>query len=116
LASNILKESTTVTIRLWIDRGYITIVGTYAPEEGQAKDTQEFYETLQDIWGSTHILDLAVVQGQWSAIRPGRMAPGERGLSTYWIGGWVGQRTSLDDVERRKVSHLPHLAHSQSPY
>jgi hypothetical protein len=29
--------------------------------------------------------------------------------STYWIGGWVGPRTGLDDVERRKILPLPRL-------
>jgi hypothetical protein len=43
---------------------------------------------------------------------------------THWIGGWVGPRTSLDDMERRKILLLPglklpplsHPAHSQLLY
>jgi hypothetical protein len=31
---------------------------------------------------------------------------GERGPGTHWIGGWVGPRTSLDDVEKRKCLPL----------
>jgi hypothetical protein len=43
-----------VTIRLRIGRGYVSIVGTYSPEEGRAKDTQKFYETLQDTLQNTN--------------------------------------------------------------
>jgi hypothetical protein len=43
---------------------------------------------------------------------------------TYWLRGWVGPRTSLDDVDRRKIIPLPVLelrplgypARSQSLY
>jgi hypothetical protein len=28
---------------------------------------------------------------------------------TYWTGGWVGNRTWLDDVEKRKYLTLPEL-------
>jgi hypothetical protein len=35
--------------------------------------------------------------------------PGERAPGTHWIGGWVGPRASLDDVERRKIFPLPGL-------
>jgi hypothetical protein len=34
---------------------------------------------------------------------------GERAPSTHWKGGWVGPRTSLDDVEKRKFLTLPGL-------
>jgi hypothetical protein len=26
-------------------------------------------------------------------------------LYSHWIGGWVGPRTGLDDVEKRKIFH-----------
>jgi hypothetical protein len=29
--------------------------------------------------------------------------PREGDPGTHWIGGWVGPRTGLDDVERRKI-------------
>jgi hypothetical protein len=48
------------------------------------------------------VLTSALVGGEWTASRPGRFTLGERALSTHWIDGWVGPRTSLDDVERRK--------------
>jgi hypothetical protein len=48
---------------------------------------------------STHVfLTSALFGGEWSASRPGRFAPGERAPGTLW----VGPRTGLDDVERRK--------------
>jgi hypothetical protein len=47
----------------------------------------------------THIfLASALVGGKWSASRPGRFIPE--------MGGWVGPKPCLDDVERRKI--LPH--------
>jgi hypothetical protein len=38
-----------------------------------------------------------------------RFTPRERGPGTNWIGGWVGPRTDLDDVEKRKFLTLPVL-------
>jgi hypothetical protein len=35
---------------------------------------------------------------------PGEIAPG-----TYWIGGWMGLKTGLDDVEKNKFLPLPGL-------
>jgi hypothetical protein len=61
-----------------------------------------------DIW--IHIfLTSALVGGEWSASRPYRFIPGERGPGTQWIGGWVGPRAGLDDVEKRKFFTLPGL-------
>jgi hypothetical protein len=45
-------------------------------------------------------LTLALVGGEWSASRPGPFTPRERAPSTHWIGGWVGPRISIDDVEK----------------
>lgn len=36
-----------VRTTLKIRRGYLTIIGTYATEEGKKEETEEFYETLQ---------------------------------------------------------------------
>jgi hypothetical protein len=44
----------------------------------------------------------ALVGGEWSASRLGRFTPGEKAPVTHWIGGWVGPRTGLDDMEKRK--------------
>jgi hypothetical protein len=54
---------------------------------------------------SIHIfLTSAPVGGKWSASRPCRFTPG-----THWIGGWVGPRAGLDDLEKRKFLTLPGL-------
>jgi hypothetical protein len=34
---------------------------------------------------------------------------GERAPGTYWLGGWVGPRASLDDVEKKQFLTLPEL-------
>jgi len=35
------------------------------------------------------------------------LIPGERGLSTYWKGAWVGLRACLDISEKRKPLSVP---------
>jgi hypothetical protein len=69
-------------------------------------------------------LTLALVGGEWSASRPGRFTPRERAPGTHWKAGWVGPRTSLDDMGKKKISPLTglelqplcHPACSQSLY
>jgi hypothetical protein len=51
-------------------------------------------------------LTSALDGGEWSASRSGRFIPRDNVPSTYFIGGWVGPRTSLDDVEKEKILHL----------
>jgi hypothetical protein len=46
---------------------------------------------------------------EWPASYPGRFTREERASSTHWIGGCVGPRTGLDDVEKRKILTLPEL-------
>jgi hypothetical protein len=41
--------------------------------------------------------------GEWSASCPGRFTPRERAPLTHWIEGWVGPRTVLDAVVKRKI-------------
>jgi hypothetical protein len=48
------------------------------------------------------LLTSTLVGGEWSASRPGRFTHGETAPVNNWIGGWVGPRTGLDDVEKRK--------------
>jgi hypothetical protein len=55
------------------------------------------------------LLTSALVGGEWSALRPSCFTPGQRAPGTHWIGGWVGPKTRLDDVERRKFLTLPEL-------
>jgi hypothetical protein len=45
-------------------------------------------------------LTSALDGGEWSTSRPGRFTPGERDPGTHWIGGWVGLRAGLDDLEK----------------
>jgi hypothetical protein len=45
-------------------------------------------------------LTSALVGGEWSASRPGRFTPKERAPATHWIGGWVGPRADLEDMEK----------------
>jgi hypothetical protein len=69
-------------------------------------------------------LTSALVGGELSVSRPGRFTPGERAPGVHWIGGWVGPRTGLDDVETRKfltpsgveLRPLSRPARSQSLY
>jgi hypothetical protein len=53
-----------------------------------------------------HVLTSALVGGEWSASRLGHFPPGERAPGTLWIVGWMGPRTSLEDVERRIILTL----------
>jgi hypothetical protein len=55
------------------------------------------------------LLTSALVGDEWSASRTGRLIPEERAPGTHWIGGWVGPRAGLDEVEKRKFLILPGL-------
>jgi hypothetical protein len=52
-------------------------------------------------------LSSALVGIQWSDSRPGRFTPEERIPGTHWMGGWVGSRAGMNDVEKRKLLTLP---------
>jgi hypothetical protein len=68
-----------------------------------------------------NFLTWAIVGG---ASRPCRFTLGERTPGTQWIGGWVGPRAGMDDVENRKILILTGTrtstprspSHSQSLY
>jgi hypothetical protein len=45
--------------------------------------------------------------GEWSASCTGYFTPGERSPGAHWLEGWVGPRTGLDAVEKRKMLLLP---------
>jgi hypothetical protein len=49
-------------------------------------------------------LTSALVEGKWSAPRPGRFNPEEGDHDTHWIRGWVGPRTGLEDVDRENLT------------
>jgi hypothetical protein len=66
------------------------------------------------MYRSTFFLISAIVGDEWSASCPGGFNPG-----THWIGGWVGPRAGLDDVEKINFLTLPGLElrpRSQSLY
>jgi hypothetical protein len=50
-------------------------------------------------------LTSAVVGGQLHA--PAALPPEEEPPGIHWVGDWVGPRTGLDDVEKRKILPLP---------
>jgi hypothetical protein len=54
-----------------------------------------------DVWIQV-FLTSPVVEGKWLTSRSCRFTPGERAPSAHWIGRWVGPRTGLDDVKRRR--------------
>jgi hypothetical protein len=54
-------------------------------------------------------LNSALVGAEWSVSRPGFFTTGEMVSGTHCIGGWVGPRAGLDDVEMRKLLILPGL-------
>jgi hypothetical protein len=55
----------------------------------------------------SHIfLNSALVGGAWSFQARAALPPWERFPGTHWIGGWVGPRVGLDDVEKRKLLTL----------
>jgi hypothetical protein len=56
-----------------------------------------------------HFLTSALAGGEWSTWRPDRFTPGERAHGIHWIGGWVGSRAGLDDVEKREILTPPGL-------
>jgi len=47
------------------------------------------------------ILNFGTSEREWTATR--HFTPRERASGTYWIGGWVGPRTVLDAVVKRKI-------------
>jgi hypothetical protein len=54
-------------------------------------------------------LTSALVGGEWWVSRSNRFIPGERALGAHWLGGSVGPRAGLDDVEKRKFLTLSGL-------
>jgi hypothetical protein len=50
-----------------------------------------------------HSLTLALDGDGWPASCPSHFIPRERPPGAHWIGGWVGPRTVLDVVVKRKI-------------
>jgi hypothetical protein len=82
----------------------------------------------EGVWGSGCIdpgfLDLGTWWRWVVSFTPQPLYPREKAPSTHWIGGWVGPRAGLDNVEKTKFLTLPglelrplgHPARSQSLY
>jgi hypothetical protein len=51
-------------------------------------------------------LTSALVRDEWSVSCSCRFTAGEKIPDTHWIGGRVGPRTGVDDVEKRKFLPL----------
>jgi hypothetical protein len=54
-------------------------------------------------------LTSALVGGEWLVSRPSRFTPGGLATCSPSVGGWVGPRTGLDNVEKREFLTLPGL-------
>jgi len=50
------------------------------------------------------LLTSALGGGEWSASRRGRLIPRERAPVVHWIVCWVGHRSGLDAVVKRKIT------------
>jgi hypothetical protein len=61
------------------------------------------HENILGEWrhSSTHPLT-SVLEGEWSALCPGRFTPRKRTPGTLWL-GWVGPRAGLNTVSKRKI-------------
>jgi hypothetical protein len=74
---------------------------------------------MKTYWGSggssTHPLTSTIDVGEWSASRPGRFTPREIAPGTHWIGGWVGPRTILEAVVKRKIPSLHRESNPRTP-
>ena len=57
----------TLQLRYKLQRGYLTLIAVYAPEEGKLEQTEEFYETLQDHVDKINKSDYIIVAGDYNA-------------------------------------------------
>jgi hypothetical protein len=48
-------------------KGYLTLLAVYAPEEGKTEQTEEFYETLQDLIDKINKNDYITIDGDYNA-------------------------------------------------
>jgi hypothetical protein len=76
-----------------------------------------------DVWADVFLISVPLeVSGQLGA--PAALVPETENPSTHGIGGWVGPRAGLHDMEKRKIlivqglelRLLGHPAHNQSLY
>jgi len=53
-------------LRYKLQRGYLTLLAVYAPEDGKTEQTEEFYETLQDQIDKINKNDYIIVAGDYN--------------------------------------------------
>jgi exonuclease III len=56
-----------MTIRLRLEREYLTLFNTYAPEEGREEETIKFYKILQNIIDKVNKNDYIILAGDFNA-------------------------------------------------
>jgi len=54
-------------LRYKLQRGYLTLLAVYGPEEGKSEQTEEFHDTLQDQIGKINKNDYSIVAGDYNA-------------------------------------------------
>lgn len=59
--SNVFVNEKTLTIRLKVEGGHITIISIYVPEEERTEETIDFYEILQDVIHQTDNSDYLIL-------------------------------------------------------
>ena len=57
----------TLQLRYKLNRGYLTLLAVYAPEEGKTEKTEEFYTTLQEQIDKINKNDYIIVAGDYNA-------------------------------------------------
>jgi hypothetical protein len=60
-------------------------------------------KTYGDWCHSSNILGLGTRWRSLVSFTPRPLSPSEIAAGTHWTGGWVGPRTGLDNVEKRKI-------------
>lgn len=56
-----------LTIRFKVERGFLTVIGVYAPEEGRKAETMEFYECLQKQLTACKKTEYIIIAGDLNA-------------------------------------------------
>ena len=56
-----------IEVRLKINRGYMTVLAIYAPEEGRREESEEFYQKLQEIVDKINKNDYVLLMGDFNA-------------------------------------------------
>jgi exonuclease III len=67
IQSYIFINKRIVIARLKINRGHLTVIGVYAPEEGKTEETEIFYEELQKQINKYNKQDYVIIIGDLNA-------------------------------------------------